>query len=147
MYINAKRKPQTVKIDMTIFNDDGSKDVITTEALDLEGADRPLSETWFRYGLTDQLDEPPVDVLKWDHSLVVSKSFFQLELCLPPHSSNKTGIVYRTQHVEAPAKNVIILVDERIYNGRPTISEYTEEYITSEPSLCRDHIYFFLDLP
>lgn len=145
MYINAKRKPQTVKIDMTVFNDDGSKDIITTEALNIEGTNRPLSETWFRYGLDEQFDEPPVDVLKWGRSLAVSKSFFQVELRLAPHSSNKSGIVYQIQHVEAPSNTMIMVYDS--LRDKVLICELDEETIYNRVARNSEEIYFEVVIP
>lgn len=147
MHINPNRRPETVRVQLEIVNDDGSKDLLNTEVLDLQGANRPLSESKFRYGLA----EYPVrdSVRLWDlvSAPVLGKPHFKLEMSLPVSASNETGIVYQIQHVEAPAKYVIMVVDEGLYRGRPTISEYTEEEITNGSTLCDVRNYFFLDLP
>lgn len=148
-------KPKTAKLTLEIVNDDGSKEIITTEDLDASRLkDFPHTEKDYDHvvmGMEDPFyDEDDYFTRRdqWVHDFLrVPKpdSHFFMRLRLEP--VDKTKHVYHIRKVEAPDTSVVMIFNA----NRPVVCNFNElkaqrkaEAFGTGPDA---PIYFLLDIP
>ena len=144
MHINPNAKTETVKVTLEFFNDDGSKDIVTTEPLDARHANRFSSESRMEYGISSDPAEPSYRSLRHEDMFHDANEFFRIDMKLPLDPSSNNGIVYYFQHVEPPLKYVIMAVNNGAVPGLCNRNEIDVQQMAVDYP---EHIYFMLDVP
>lgn len=140
-------KPKTVVVTIESINEDGSRTVLETVPLDAEyiTVNRPTSEDRLIVGQSH--DEEAYD-FPWGRAPSPNYGYsFDLNVRLKAAQESK--YIYTITQFEAPAKNVVMVINSGAYGNTPTMCSYSEDRIAANVErngIGNSPHYFFLDV-